>query len=124
MALICPDCKSNTLEIDQTLELPPDSYNDEVTLQTIRCAQCGLQALAVYEESRHGSLDSESWQHEGYRVSEADFQAISRAIQRCPHSGDRQCQCATHQSLGQTTDHRWDGLRLNGVKIQGVFNIQ
>ena len=124
MALICPDCKAKALEIAQTLALPPDGDNDEVTLQTIRCAQCGLQALAVYAESRHGSLDSESWRHTCYRVSEEDFQAVSLAIQRCPRSNDRQCHCATHQLLGQMTGHPWDGLRRGGVKIKGVFNIQ
>jgi hypothetical protein len=124
MAFTCPDCKSKALEIAQTLELPPDSHNDEITLQTLRCATCGLQALAVYEESRHGSLDSESWQYAGYRVSAEDFQAITQTIQHCPHSSDRQCQCATHQQLGQMTGDRWDGLRRSGVKIQEVFNIQ
>lgn len=124
MALFCPDCKSNALNIDQSLELPADSYSDEITLQVIRCAKCGFHALAVYEESRHGSLDSESWRHAGYRVSEEDFQAVSGAIQRCPRSGDRHCQCATHQTLGQMTGYSWDGLRKSGVKIQGVFNIQ
>lgn len=124
MALICPDCNSNALNISQSFELPPDSYNDEITLQVIECGQCGFHALAVYEESRHGALESESWRHEGYRVSEEDFQSVVNAIRQCPYPGDSDCECSTHQALGQTNTFGWDGLRKSGIKIQDVFNIQ
>lgn len=124
MGLICPDCQSNALDIFQSLDLPPDSCNDEISLQVVKCPKCGLHALALYEESRHGALDSESWHHEAYRVSEEDFQMVSEVIQRCPRPRDSNCRCSTHQMLGQTSGHRWDGLRMSGVKIQDTFNMQ
>lgn len=124
MAFMCPDCKSNALQIAHSLELPPDAYDDEITLQVVRCAQCGFHALAVYRESRHGALDSESWRHEGYRVSEEDFQLIRHAVRRCPSPSTGDCQCATHQMLGQMNGYSWDGLQKSGVKIQGIFNLQ
>ncbi len=74
--MICPDCQANPLKITQSLELPSDIRNDEITLQIVHCDECGFHGLAVYQESRRGALDSESWEHEGYRVSEEDFQTV------------------------------------------------
>jgi len=119
--MICPDCQANPLKIIHTLELPSDVNNDEICLQTVRCGQCGFQALAVYRESRRGALDSESWVHEGYRVSGDDFQIIHELIQSCPNPGDKRCQCKSHQILGHQTENRWEGLRKLGVEIEGVF---
>jgi hypothetical protein len=124
MTLICPDCKAHTLHINHALELPPDGYHDEIRLQLVGCVHCGLKALALYTESRRGSLDSDAWHHEGYRVSEADFRAVAAASQRCPRPSDKQCPCPTHQSLGQISRYPWDGLRQSGLIVQGVFAIK
>jgi hypothetical protein len=123
MALICPDCNAHTLHIQQSLELPPDGYDDEITLQLVGCSGCGLEALALYTESRRGSLDSDAWQHEGFRVRPADFRAVARAIERCPQPSDKRCTCPTHQTWGQTNGYRWAGLQQSGVMVQGVFAI-
>ncbi len=119
--MICPTCQTNTLNITQSLELPPDVRNDEISLQAVQCASCGLQALAVYRESRRGSLGSESWVHEGYRVSEVDFQRVSGLIGACPNATDKRCPCESHTVLGHQTEYHWDGLAKMGVEINGVF---
>jgi hypothetical protein len=124
MGFICPDCGSHALEITGSLELPPGGDDDEITLQTIECAACGLCALGMYRESRRGALDSESWHHDGFRVSVENFQAIADAISRCPRPADRRCHCPSHQWLGQTQESGWDGLEKAGVKILGVFIIR
>jgi C4-type Zn-finger protein len=47
MSLICPACGSAELAITLSLELPPDAYDDEITLQVVECAGCGFHGLAV-----------------------------------------------------------------------------
>ncbi|MAT42599.1 MAG: hypothetical protein CL609_09675 [Anaerolineaceae bacterium] len=120
----CPTCKSKNIKITQTIELPPDGINDEITLQTVECEHCDFYALAVYRESRRGALDSESWVHEGLRVSEGDFQTIRELIQSCPSPSDKRCQCESHQVLGHQTDYRWDGLDHSGVEIKDMFILR
>lgn len=122
--MICPECKSTHLEILRSLELPPDADNDETTLQTLRCGECGCQALGLYEESRHGRLDSAAWRHTGYLVSPEDFQAVSQAIESCPRPKDTRCQCAAHQGFGRHEGGKWDGLRQSNVNILGVFRVR
>lgn len=121
--MVCPACHSNRLQIELSLELPPDGYEDEITLQVVGCGQCGFTALAVYGESRRGALDSEAWRHEGYRVSETDFRAVWQLMAACPRPEDPHCQCAAHQRLGQQSGYRWDGLGKSGVEILRVFNL-
>lgn len=124
MTFVCPDCEARALEIGDSLELPPDADDDEITLQTVVCAQCGLQAVAVYRESRRGALDSEAWRHEGYRVAEKDFRDIRASIRRCPAPRDNRCPCPTHTRLGLRSGTRWDGLRLSGIDVHGVFEMR
>ncbi len=68
MPFQCPECSTKTLKITHKLELPPDSRSDEITLQIIECSGCGFGGIAVYEESRRGALDDDSFDHTGYRV--------------------------------------------------------
>lgn len=76
----CPECKHKTLRITQSLELGSDARSDERTIQAIECSGCGFKGIAIYEESRRGSFDSESWNHNGYKVSIEVFEEVSRAI--------------------------------------------
>ena len=111
MAFFCPECASKSLDITAGLELPPDSRSDEITLQTVKCDQCGFAGVAVYEESRRGSLDRESVSHIGYRLPAKDRQSVERAIKRCPHPRNARCRCAAHRRFGQRNDlGRWNGL--------------
>ena len=84
MSFLCPECSSRSLNIILSLELPPDSRSDEITLQTVECSQCGFSGIAVYEESRRGALDSESVDHYSYRVGVDDLRALKKDNQTMP----------------------------------------
>ncbi len=101
MAFNCPRCDGHaTLKINQTLELPPDARWDEITMQSISCRVCGFAGIAIYEESRHGALDSEIVHHTGYLTTEADTVAIRALLANCPDPGRALCPCPTHRELG------------------------
>jgi hypothetical protein len=114
MPFSCPECRAQgTLRITHRLELPPDARSDEITLQVVRCSTCGFEGLAVYEESRRGALDSESFSHTGYAAEKAQLNAFKAAVRRCPRPGDRRCTCAAHERYAQHEVHgRWTGLDL------------
>jgi hypothetical protein len=110
MPFQCPECQG-TLRITARLELPPDSRSDEITLQTVRCQDCGFAGIAVYEESRRGALDAESVDHRGFRIGAADLRALRRQMRSCPESSNPRCGCAAHQALGRKDGSgRWAGL--------------
>jgi hypothetical protein len=121
--LRCPDCESGSLKITGRLELPPDGRDDEITLQIVECAGCGLAAIAVYRESRRGALDSECVDHDGCRVSAEDLRIVREAIDACPSPNNSGCDCETHRWLGGSTADRWDGLSLAGIAVAGTFII-
>jgi hypothetical protein len=125
MTFKCPACAVNTLIITRSIDLPPDAHNDELTLQIVQCGSCQFHGAAVYEESRRGPLDSESWRHHGYQLSDADWEALVAAINRCPAPRNEGCACATHVSLCKVDDrHNWDGLRQNGIELKNDFKMQ
>ena len=120
----CPNCRSvpNSLRIQRTIALPSDSRSDEISLQILRCKGCGFRAVAVYEESRRGSLGSESWSHQGFELALPDLQAIRRMIRACPDDSNPRCTCPSHQVLGRRDrSGRWEGL--GGMSIQRSFNL-
>lgn len=111
MSFICPDCSGKRLRIASSLELPPDSWWDEITLQVVECPQCGFRGAAVYEESRRGALDSEAWNHGGLRVAEALMRTLIDDIAGCPAPRDSDCRCAGHLRWGRTdASGRWLGV--------------
>jgi hypothetical protein len=112
MAFACPECcDPASLRITSSIELPPDSRSDEITLQIVECARCGFRAAAVYEESRRGSLDSEAGDHFGYRVASEILESLVTQINACPGPGNRGCPCESHRRLGTTDDSgRWRGF--------------
>ncbi|MDF1551370.1 MAG: hypothetical protein P1P88_26345 [Bacteroidales bacterium] len=77
---ICPECKAKNLKITHSLVLGPDYQNDERLLQIIKCTKCGFEGIAIYEESKHGSLDNETWSHVGYKASKETLQQVLVAI--------------------------------------------
>jgi hypothetical protein len=112
MPYYCPECGAKSLNVTASLELPPDSRSDEITLQPVRCARCQFTAIAVYEESRRGSWDSESIDHRGFPASAKELRAIENAIGACPRPRDWRCDCAVHRALGgNDSSGRWNGLR-------------
>jgi hypothetical protein len=119
----CPACAAPALEIGATLELPADADWDEITLQVVTCTGCGLRALAVYRESRHGALDSEMVEHAGWRVNAADFASVAAALERCPRPADADCRCAAHARFGGQRAGRWLGL-AGSVAVADEFRMQ
>ena|SRR5579859_1253236 len=101
MAFECPSCGDPRLEISFSLELPPQGDDDEITLQTLKCLGCDFHGVAVYRESRHGSLGSESWSHDGYPVEDEVLERLYEALLRCPKPLDRRCPCPTHAAFAQ-----------------------
>ena len=124
MPFQCPECSgSKSLRIVHKLELPPDSRSDEITLQTVKCSDCGFAGIAVYEESRRGALDSESVDHTGYRVAASDLKALKRIMRQCPKPGNWRCRCRAHRELGRTdASGRWNALR--DIAHEGVFAMK
>jgi hypothetical protein len=111
MGFLCPDCNRDAINIVSSLELPADSRSDEITLQIITCEHCAFEGIAVYEESRRGALDSESYDHRGYHVPTDALRTLKRAIRQCPANKNRRCACKTHQTLGaKSPSGRWNGL--------------
>lgn len=75
----CGACKAEAMEIKIAVDVEPDSDSDEARAQVLRCSACGRGALGIYEESRRGRLDSESWRHWGWIV---DDDVITTATER------------------------------------------
>ena len=110
---------------DRTLSGQPfrrDSNSDEIAIQIVNCSQCNFAAIAVYEESRRGAMNSESYDHRGYRVSAADLKAVRQMIEQCPRPRDKRCTCAAHRRLGnKDPSGRWNGL--SDIALEGRFNL-
>lgn len=119
MAFKCPACRRNTLKIHLTLELPPGA-SDETQVQTLKCEACGFRGIALYEESRRGSLDSESFRHGGYEVRESDMERVVDALLRCPAPGERYCQCETHLTWAKSD---WSSPEKSGMTVKRRFRM-
>jgi hypothetical protein len=105
---ICPDCGEGKLRIVGSLSLPSDSRSDEISVQAIAC-DCGFRGGAVYEESRRGSLDSDCWEHEGYRLTEPSL--LHHWVESCPDHDNTDCPCLGHAYYRDYNDAgRWRGL--------------
>ncbi len=124
MPFRCPQCHSPaSLEITRSIELPPDSRSDEITLQVVECSGCGLRAIAVYEESRRGRLASECWEHSGYQVSLAGLERLVHLIDACSDRVNPRCACRSHCILGGADRQgRWRGLE--DMEITTFFRME
>lgn len=124
MSFVCPDCLTpGTLEITLSMQLPSDSRSDDISVQVVECSHCGFQGVAVYEESRRGALDSEAWDHSGYRVAKEDVKALIETMRQCPLPSNDECKCAAHRTLGRTdASGRWCGI--DDLKVLGGFPMR
>ena len=112
MRFLCPSCASpDGLEILAGLEVGADARSDEIRLQVLACRACGARFAGVYEESRRGALDAESWHHDAVRLPAEALDVVAAAIDACPEPDDDGCSCAGHEILA-TRDERgvWDAL--------------
>ncbi|MGD2078998.1 MAG: hypothetical protein PVH18_11485 [Chloroflexota bacterium] len=105
----CPECKANSLYIIHAITLPPDSRSDDIILQIVACRRCKFRGVAIYEESRRGGLDSESWDHRGYRIDAEEVDLLRQLIKACPETGNQRCTCLSHRLLGTKNEYgRWE----------------
>jgi hypothetical protein len=109
----CPDCsRAASLRITLSIELPPDSRSDEIALQIVECSTCGFAGIAVYEESRRGPLDRETWDHTGYRLPKTELRDLRKTMRSCPDPTNPRCACPAHRWLSQTgASGRWNTLQ-------------
>jgi hypothetical protein len=122
---ICPDCGEAGLAGGLGIELPPDSWSDEISLGPISCTLCAFRGIGVYQESRRGRLDSESWQHAGYPAAGSLCDALQQSINLCPDAGKKNCTCPTHQMLGTTdANGAWNWLKKNGIDMARRFLLR
>ncbi len=98
-SFVCSACGTGNLRIVLFIELPPSGDDDEITLQIIQCTACGFQGMAIYRESRHGAMDSESWSHTGYELLPPDLERLRSAILSCTAPDDSRCECEAHKSV-------------------------
>ena len=111
MKFVCPQCSGVSMNINKSIELPPDSRSDEIAVQTLKCLKCGFYGLGVYEESRRGSLDSESVDHRGYYVDDCTIASIEKMIGQCPEPKNSGCRCRIHRSFISINKFgRWNWL--------------
>ena len=123
MSFFCPECSQAALRITASLELPPDSRSDEITLQAVRCSRCGFAAAAVYQESRRGSWDDESVDHRGFYTPPEKLKELRAAIRRCPNQRDPRCTCETHRTYGRVNANgRWMGLEI--LEVEDSFGMR
>ena len=123
MPFLCPECSTRQLHITTKIELGPDNRSDEIMLQIVRCYRCNFWGIAIYEESRRGSLENESFLHYGYHVGRADLRALQEIIKECPEPGNRRCECFAHHTLNIKDDSgRWNAL--SDVHLDGYFEIK
>jgi hypothetical protein len=102
MAFSCPECASPaSLVITSGLELAPDANWDEISVQILRCANCGFCGVALYQESRRGAFGDSLVVHQGYAVALQNFRILEQAIAACPSPGDHHCECRSHALIEQ-----------------------
>jgi hypothetical protein len=116
MPFECPRCGAPELAITASMELPPDSRSDEISLQLFACSACGFGAIGVYEESRRGAMDDESMDHSGYKIPPGTVDSLGMWLAACPSPNDPSCACASHRELGaRDTSGRWCGVDLSAL---------
>ena len=121
MPFECPSCGGKTMALTFAMELPPTDVDDEVALQTLKCPACDFHAIGVYRESRRGRMESESWYHDGYPVTDEGLEKLYEAFLLCPSPGDRSCQCPTHRQFAQ---QNWVGPDVPGADSQRRFKLR
>ena len=124
MSFTCPDCRTTgSLQIRQSLEIESDARSDEIMLQVVECRQCSFTALAVYEESRRGPLDSESYEHTGFRVAGTELEEVIQWVDACPEPTNHRCRCLVHREMNQKDDAgNWNGRNI--LRRYDVFSME
>ncbi len=123
LQFVCPRCSGVSMKISSSIELPPDSRSDEINVQTLKCSKCGFVGLGIYEETRRGRLDSESFCHCGYYMDDFTLASIEKMIRQCPEPKKSGCQCRIHHSLSRVDEFgRWNWLEK--IPHKETFKLQ
>ena len=117
MAFECPSCKdTSSLAIHRRVEVRPPAPSSETSVQLVECKLCRFRALALYQESRAGSLESESVSHRGYPLSGPGFESLNEIIKDCPDRLNRRCRCPSHVKLDEfASSGVWPGKSEDGA---------
>ena len=123
MGFHCPKCEAQkSMDIVSRLEMPPDARSDEISLQIVKCNRCKFEAVAIYEESHRGALDSDAFDHYGYTIDQKQLKELKALIRQCPEPKNRRCSCDTHTTLKRKDSYgRW--IRPGFTKDQRTFNM-
>jgi len=117
LVFICPSCGEKALEITSSIELPPDSRSDEITLQILECTNCEFKSLGLYEESRRGALGSEPINHMSIYLPKDVLEGIESMIKKCPDPKNPRCSCTSHRCFSVKSNGRWKWIeKLNYKK--------
>ena len=81
MGFICPKCRGISLEITSTIELPPDSRSDEITVQILKCTKCGFDHHAALDF--HHEDPTEKEYNVNRLVSDGRFKKAYAEIEKC-----------------------------------------
>lgn len=123
MSLICPKCRKPELKIKCGLELGPDGYNDEISIQAIYCNECGFVGAAVYVECKRGR--GERWSHVGVGLANNESKKIIELIERCPDPNNGKCNCEAHRYFNVENEYGSRDPLLNvNFEDESGFNIE
>jgi len=82
MSLLCPSCKQPYLRVTASRDIDPGQNYDERAIQVLICSSCGYTGIGIYEESRRGALDSESFNHISYNSPIEKVYLLQKLIKR------------------------------------------
>jgi hypothetical protein len=120
---LCPQCGAFGLKVVKAMDLPPDSRSDDVMLQIIECNSCSFKGLALYEESRRGGMDDESFDHTGFWVSDEAVSEVEDIFSLCSSLGDKRCNCIGHKRAvaATSTGKKWRLALLDQYGCEQTF---
>ena len=123
MGFQCPKCDAQeSLAIISRLEMPLDARSDEISLQIVKCKGCNFEAVAIYEVSHRGALDSDVFDHCGYAIDQKELKELKALIRQCPEPNNRRCSCNSHLSLkSKDSIGRW--IRPGFNKEKRMFQM-
>jgi hypothetical protein len=112
------------LRVEEALELGSDDRSDEVTLQIVMCAGCGLESVALYEESRRGALDEEAVHHAAFPADEEALADVRSMIASCRDPEDADCGCRGHQRAREMMEDQFDPPGIDWEDPQPILFVR
>ncbi|MEM8977721.1 MAG: hypothetical protein AAGD43_37190 [Pseudomonadota bacterium] len=83
MSLLCPNCGAPGLSISDSVELGPDAYWDEMTVQRAQCQSCQARFICNYLEKRSFRYDrDDTVNHTAYHSGALSWLLAGIAFQK------------------------------------------